>query len=146
MKKPRALFFIKSLRRNPSDEIIDIEGDMNFQSIPKAKGAYLILSSKERFIYPSGKSRVIYIGMSSDLRERIKSHIVNYDKLKGIPKNQRKNFWYYSRYNYMVKYGSRIIWYTTKGTETPKSLESKLIEDFYSQFHSLPIGNGAFSY
>lgn len=84
--------------------------------------------------------------MSTYLRNRIKSHVKNFDELKGIPKSKRKNFWYYSRYNYMVKFGCRIIWYTTQGTETPKSLESKLIEDFYSQYHSLPIGNGAFSY
>ncbi|OYX23437.1 MAG: hypothetical protein B7Z16_02550 [Algoriphagus sp. 32-45-6] len=146
MKKPVILKFIQSVSRNPSNQISNIERDIDFYSIPESSGAYLILSSKEEFIYPSGKSRVIYIGMSTNLRRSIKNHVKNFDELKGIPKNKRKNFWYYSRYNYMVKFGCRIIWYTTKGTETPKSLESKLIEDFYSQFHSLPIGNGAFSY
>ena len=32
------------------------------------------------------------------------------------------------------------------GSETNKSLESKVIQDFYDKFGAIPVGNGAFSF
>ncbi len=54
--------------------------------------------------------------------------------------------WYYSRYHYMRKFGAEVFWFTCRGTQKPRTLESWLLEYFYDRYQSLPIGNGAFSY
>ncbi len=74
------------------------------------------------------------------------THSKSFNSLKSLPKSQRKNYWYYSRYNYMVAFGCQIVWFTRRGTQSIKDLESTLIEDFYNKHHAIPIGNGAFSF
>jgi hypothetical protein len=84
--------------------------------------------------------------MSKNLNARIKVHSKSFNALKALPKSQRKNYWYYFRYNYMVKFGCQIVWFTRRGPQSIKDLESTIIEDFYNKHHSILIGNGAFSF
>lgn len=144
---PRSLSFIKSINRNkPDGEIPSINGDFDLDGITNKSGVYIILSDKEKFIYPTGKSQVIYIGMSKNIKARIETHAKSFSKLMEVPKSRRRDFWYYSRYNYMVNYGCKVYWFTRRGEQTSKDLESIIIEDFYNRYHSIPIGNGAFSF
>lgn len=142
---PKDLRFLNDLKRkNIGSKIYKVDNELDFSIIPEKPGSYILLSNKQRFIYPERTSKVIYIGMSINLRARIKNHFKNMNELNGIKKKYRREYWYYSRYNYLVKYGCRVYWMTTKGN--PKNLESILIEKFYSKYHSIPIGNGAFSF
>lgn len=142
---PRDLRFLKDLKRkNIGSKIYKVNSKLDFSIIPEKPGSYVLLSNRQRFIYPEGTSKVIYIGMSKNLRARIKNHLKNINELNGIKKKYRREYWYYSRYNYLVKYGCRVYWITTEGN--PKNLESMVIDKFYSKYHSIPIGNGAFSF
>jgi excinuclease UvrABC nuclease subunit len=144
---PRDLKFLKDLAREKPDGVIKkMEDGTDFKNVPDKPGAYILLSEKERFIYPTGTSKVIYIGMGKSLLNRIKQHLKHMNELKGIPKKYRRDYWYYSRYNFLVQFGCKVYWFTARGTQNPKDLESTLIEEFYSKYHSIPIGNGAFSY
>ncbi len=109
-------------------------------------GAYIFYSRKQSFIYPNGKSKVIYIGKSEKLRDRILSHFRQYKTLRDLKKYERTEYWRYTRYFYMLKFDARVAWFTTRGNQTAKQLETDLIDHFYERYNALPVGNGAFSY
>lgn len=109
-------------------------------------GAYIIFSRNQKFIYPKGQSRVIYIGKSENLRSRIREHFNTYNKIKSLTKVEKTEYWRYSRYFYMIEFDARLAWFTTRGTQMAKQLETDIIDYFYEKYHSLPVGNGAFSY
>jgi len=132
--------------REPDGIIPDLFRYERFNSVPCKSGAYIILSQSQKFVYPNGESTVFYIGMSTNLNSRIKKHIKISNKLNNLPKNEMQSFWYYSRYHYMIAFGCKLFWYTTRGKQTPKSIERYLIEEFYDKFYSLPTANGAFSF
>ena len=58
-----------------------------------------------------------------------------------------KNYWSYSRYNYMrMEGGTELYYLRIQGKENSKALESKVLENYYDKYKALPVGNGAFSY
>lgn len=132
--------------REPDGMISDLYDPDSCDFVPNKSGAYIFLSQNQKFIYPNGESTLIYIGMSTNLSSRIKTHSKASIEIKSLPKNEILNKWYYSRYHYINSFGCKLFWYTTRGTQNEKNLESELIRMFYDKFYSLPIGNGAFSF
>ena len=114
------------------------------EEIDMNSGVYIIVSKTRKFTYPIKTSPVIYIGKAEHLRERLQRHVKLYKK--ACDSEVRKYQWIYSRYHYMSHGGAEVYIIHTRGLEKAKELESKIIEDFYDTYLSLPIGNGAFSY
>jgi hypothetical protein len=141
----RDLSFLKEFRSHDGIAF-DLLDYAEINSIPKKPGAYIMFSHETKFIYPEGQSKVIYIGKSENLCKRIYDHSKSVSDLNNIPKKDRKYHLYYPRYHYFLKFGCQMVWFTRKGPEDAKNLESKLLDCFYSKYHSLPIGNGAFSF
>lgn len=125
------------------DNIFDFE---DFSEIPEKSGAYIITSHKQKFTYPNGVSKIIYIGKSSNLKRRIQTHKRVVLEIKNLRKDERNSYWYYSRYQYIAKFGGKVYLFTTRGKQDEKNLENKLIENFYDRYFALPVGNGAISY
>lgn len=117
------------------------QGSNDINTINDFPAVYFFVSKKQHFILPTGTSPIIYIGKSDKLRTRIMQHINHYrneDPRKVLS---------YSRYNYMKMEGGTELYYLrTQGKEDSKSLESKVIENYYDKYKALPVGNGAFSY
>ena len=117
------------------------ESEIDINMIDDFPAIYFFVSRKQRFILPKGKSPIIYIGKADKLKARIQQHIRHYHY------NDPKSSWVYSRYNYMKMEGGVDVYYLRiKGKESPKILESKVLENFYDKYESLPVGNGAFSF
>lgn len=133
------------LHRDPSGTIKNVI-DADLSSIPNQPGAYVFFSDGEKFTYPNGKSRVIYIGKTTNLKRRIRKHKKIMCELDVIKVSERSEYWWYSRYQYFVKFGCNLCYFTTRGTQDPKDLENILIDNFYNRFFALPVGNGAISY
>lgn len=146
--RKRDLAFLKKVidQDFPDEEIPSLHDDYWEYEVPEKPGAYILLSHDTSFIYPNGTSKVVYIGMSSNLKSRIHGHFIHLNRIRTIPLNKIKEYWYYSRYNYLDRFGCKLYLFLNRKNETPKELESLIIEAFYSRYHSLPIGNGAFSF
>jgi excinuclease UvrABC nuclease subunit len=132
--------------REPDGEIKDLHDEESLDDIPKKAGAYIFVSDKKKFIYPNGDSQVIYIGMSKNIHSRIKKHHRISSRINSLSKRELLKDWHYNRYMYIRKFGCKVYWFTTRGTQSAKNLESSLMVMFHDKFHALPIGNGAFSY
>lgn len=131
--------------REPDGYLKDII-TCDVEQLPDCSGAYILVSKKQSFIYPEGRSKVLYIGKADNLFNRIKTHQSHLKKLVSLKKYELANEWYYKRYHYMRKFGCQLFWYSTRGVQTSKNLESDLMENFYDKYLSIPIGNGAFSF
>lgn len=142
----RELYRFLSRFREPDGMIPDLYVSKYLDSVPNNSGAYIFVSQKQRFIYPKGESQVIYIGTSNNLNSRLHTHHNIIKKINSLPKSKILDEWYYNRYQYINSFGCKSFWYTTRGTQEEKNLESSLIQMFYDKFYSLPIGNGAFSF
>ncbi len=60
--------------RDPDGYIKSFVNEELYLSVPQKPGAYVITSNTQKFIYPNGKSKVIYIGMSNNLLNRLCEH------------------------------------------------------------------------
>ncbi len=128
--------------RTPDGDVHDLFNNPQFQDIPECPGAYLLLSQEKKFQYPCGKSQVIYIGKSGNLRKRIKKHFDIISDLKSYSKeDDGLANWYYKRYDYINKYGCRVVWFNSCEKYDQVSLHMKLSTIFYKTFQSLPVGN-----
>lgn len=107
-------------------------------------GIYFFVSKSHRYIYPSGESPIIYIGTSNNLKRRLKEHLKSFHTAQQHL--YKKDIWIYSRYNYIIHHGADVYYLPTIGKEDAKNLESKVLENFFDKYASLPVGNGAFSY
>jgi hypothetical protein len=132
--------------REPDGNLLDILNKDNLEILPSCSGAYILMSIKQSFVYPGGKSKVLYIGKSKNLFKRIKTHHNNLKKIVSLKKSELCNDWYYKRYQYMRKFGCQVFWYSTRGIQDSKNLESDIMEYFYDRYLSIPIGNGSFSF
>ncbi len=132
--------------RHPDGFIKNLLDSDSYGQIPSAKGAYIIVSNSQEFVYPNGKSRVIYIGKSKNLKNRLATHRRHTLELLGGTKPKRAEFIHFARYQYMSSYGAQIYWYTTRGTQDEGDLEKYFLDCFYDRYLSLPITNGANSY
>lgn len=114
------------------------------QKLPYRSGVYVIVSKKKPyFIYPNGKSPIIYIGQSSKLKQRLTDH---YKALVEVCKPESENLWYSSRYQFMRHFGAHVYIFYCLKNQDPKDLESRFLWSFYYKFHSIPFGNGARSF
>ena len=134
------LLFARSLSENErwNNGLIDLLGDEG--DLPSSVGgAYVIGTAGTMLTYPWGTSPIFYIGSSTDLNQRLRGH------RKSML--EARNDWYvywYSRHQYGAAFGAHVAWYSKKGLEAPKSLESKLIEAFYFTFGAIPSANAQF--
>jgi excinuclease UvrABC nuclease subunit len=142
----RDLTFLKEYREKHDGFIYDILDFSEINLIPTLPGAYILISHDTKFIYPEGQSKVIYIGKGDNLNRRVFEHHKATFDLISIPKRDRKYYLYYSRYQYMAKFGCSVIWFSRRGPQNAKDLESVLIELFYNKYNSLPVGNASFSF
>lgn len=132
--------------REPNYSIEDLLLFEDFSNVPSTPGAYILASEEQAFIYPNGKSRIIYIGKSDNLRSRLRTHRRIIKELSSIKKGERNVAWWYQRYQYLAKFGCRAYFFTIRGTQDAKNLENLLLEHFYDKYLALPVGNGAISY
>jgi excinuclease UvrABC nuclease subunit len=132
--------------RDPDNVFSDILEIQDFSDIPTMPGAYIFASHDQKFIYPNGQSKIIYIGKAINLRRRIQTHRRVIYELKRLSIEDRNSYWYYPRYQYLTKFGAKLFYFTIRGTQDEQNLENKLLEAFYDRFLSLPVGNGAISY
>lgn len=77
-------YLLPFCHRDPDGFIEDIF-DANMEEIPTKSGVYIIVSWDKSFIYPKSTSPVIYIGMSSNLRRRLRDHIKAITVIKSQP-------------------------------------------------------------
>lgn len=116
------------------------------EDVPEIEGVYIIASKEQKFIYPNGESAIIYIGKSVNLRARLLEHHRLSEAMFNSRKDELNGDWYYSRYQYIRKFGGKIFYITRRGTQDGKDLEMDIIEKLYDRYLSLPVGNGAFSF
>ena len=123
-------------------EIPDFD-KVDLSAIEERPGAYIIVSQGQHFPYPDGESKIIYIGESNNLKQRLSRHYKNYTEVCEFRLPPQ---YYPSRYNYMRAFGAKVYCFYAAGTQTSKNLESVLIEAFAKRYGAIPVGNGARSF
>ena len=112
-------------------------------------GVYVIETNDGfKFPYPTGNSKVIYIGKSDRLMARLKEHRKAVDDLwdnvdLGIYDDGP---WPFNRHQYMRHHGAKVYYYKCLRKQEAKELESRVMWAFYKKYHAIPVGNGAKSY
>jgi hypothetical protein len=144
MARTRILEFVNdctSVRRpvSPLDDFWRL-GD---HEIPASGGAYILVAS-ETFLYPGGRSRVFYIGQSTNLRWRLRTHLRYSRHVQG---NQRVSDWlYWPRYEYAGKFGVRYAYVQTHNGMTSRAVEEELMASFAHRYLAFPVANGSGSW
>lgn len=118
--------------------------------VDNRQGCYVISTDGQELTYANGKrSRVIYIGLSDDLKRRlVNEHFGKHlkrlmiDKDFGLTEGHQMQ----DKYQYMFYLGAHVDVFYTRGTQDIKNFESTLIYQFYNHFRSMPVGNGARSF
>jgi excinuclease UvrABC nuclease subunit len=105
--------------------------------LPDTKGVYIFVSKNQKFIYPNGQSRIIYIGKAKSLRSRLKTHFRHLNGLSQLNRFEKKDMTWYSRYQYMHKFGCIIYYLSSNTNQDPKNLESILLNSFYNRYLAL---------
>lgn len=141
----RELSFIKDFRpiQGHDGEIVELLECDDLQLHPAKEGVYIIVSHEQKFIYPNGQSKVIYIGMANSLRRRLAEHKTN---LENLVNGEYADRWYFDRYQYMKAFGAKVYYYCCQGAQDAKDLESMVLCSFYNRYHAMPVGNGARSF
>ncbi len=97
--------------------------DMN--DIPEQSGVYIMLSDHTEYVYPwsdkHGNSQVYYIGRSTNLRTRLKTHKRYY--LQRIVDRDPDHYWPF--YEYAVHHGCNVVWIISTN---PKEFEHELLD------------------
>lgn len=145
MNKNISIFYSN---REKEDYYFDNILTADFKDIPVNKGGvYILVAKHESFLYPNKqKSKVFYIGMSKNLKNRLKTHQKWTSHLTEKPDEDRIDLWYWERYQYGASFGTEVCVFLCHEFETPKSLEFNIIEHFYEKYLGKPIANGAFSF
>ena len=152
----RELNFLKESPFSPafrgqrgSDFEFDLKDEDALNEVRDVAGAYVIVAGdRTHFIYPQGKSSVIYIGESTQLRTRLKQHLRN---LRDLEQCETDDLHRYNeantRYQYFKSFGAYVyLFYCLKSTQDSKDLESWILWKFYEKHRALPVGNGARSF
>ena len=129
--------------KNDIDYEIPDFNNVDLAAIEERPGAYIIVSQSQYFSYPDGESKIIYIGESNNLKQRLSRHYKNYTEVCEFRLPPQ---YYPSRYNYMRAFGAKVYCFYAAGTQTSKNLESVLIEAFAKRYGAIPVGNGARSF
>lgn len=123
-------------------EIPDFD-KVDLSAIEERPGAYIIVSQGQYFPYPDGESKIMYIGESDNLKQRLSRHYKNYTNVCEFYQPPQ---YYTSKYNYMRAFGAKVYCFYTSGTQTSKNLESILMAAFAKRYGAIPVGNGARSF
>ena len=152
---PQCLSFMKESNQSHGfrgmsgpDKVFNLMDKNALQDVPEIPGVYIIVATNgTKFQYPNGKSSVMYIGMSKNLRERLREHFNNTKNVTSELK-LRKSMSYQccSRYHYFRVFGTRVYVFTRRGPQNPKCQESFYLGKFYEKYLALPVGNGARSF
>lgn len=81
---------------------------LNYNSLhelPEIEGVYIIASEEQIFIYLNRESPIIYISKSVNLKTRLLEHHRHCEDLFNRTKVELVDDWYYSRYQYIHKFG-----------------------------------------
>ena len=118
------------------------------EEVGHESGVYIIVSADNtKFVYPKGKSSVIYIGEAKDLHRRLLEHLKYLNCMLDEKSYMRSRTWQpCSRYQYMKYYGAYVYTFRCYKTQESKDLESDILWKFYEKYRSLPVGNGARSF
>lgn len=134
------LDFISEYEKSPVKNFWKLDND----DIPESPGAYILIARKDiSFIYPQGKSRIFYIGQSTNLRNRLHFHL----KAATEARDTRENYpVYFPRYEYAAKYASGYCYIKTWQNKSPRILEGEVMGRFAIKYLSPPVANGAGSW
>lgn len=136
----RLLEFCKHAGYEHSAEVCDL-WRLPEHDVPQRPGAYVLVSTRKKFVYPAGTSRVFYIGCSNNLRERLKTHRQH---TLDVRNSERHGLaLYFPRYEYGAVFGARYTYITGRN---PKALEAKLMTSFARIHRAFPIANSAGSW
>ena len=113
----------------PLDNDWIILNDEGLESVPRRKGVYIFRNQQGSFGRLKGESDILYIGSTTNtLRQRM------YQYLHPGP-TQKTNI----RINHMLsKYNVEVNWILN---DTPRILESQLLQSYFSQHDELPPFN-----
>lgn len=114
--------------------------------VTEEQGIYIITSDDNTsFIYPNGNSRVLYIGESKHMRDRLLEHRKGLERVLASSEISMgaQNF---QRYHYMKAFGARVYIFYVLKKQVSKNLEAYVLGKFYERYHSLPVANGARSF
>ncbi len=107
--------------------------------IPEKLGVYLMLSDRTEYVYPwsdiNGNSQVYYIGRSTNLRTRLKTH-KRYCSQR-IADRDRGHYW--PNYEYAAHHGCNVVWIISMN---PKDIEHELLDAFANYYGARPVANG----
>ena len=129
--------------KNEVDYEIPDFTNMDVSDIEEKPGVYIIVSREQYFTYPEGQSKVMYIGESKNLKQRLSQHYRHYN---DVCSERYHPLYYPPRYNYIKSFGAKVYCFYTSGTQKSKNLESTLIEAFARRYGALPVANGARSF
>lgn len=148
MKAKHFSFLLKFRKGQGAKGGFDLAEDDIPSEVSNLPGVYVIESTDGyKFDYPKGRSKVLYIGMSKDLRRRFQEHKKTLNKLiKNSEFGIEQRWVIHSRYQYMLYHGARIYYYNCRGKQYPKKMESNILWNFYEKYRALPVGNGACSF
>ena len=118
--------------------------DLQNHDIPTKAGAYILLARGTRFQYPKGKNAVYYIGQSTNLRRRLRTHLRYTGYARDRANRQHTRYW--PRYEYAARFETRYCYVTTWASLKPRKLEEILMGHFMMQHRSFPVANGAGSW
>ena len=105
--------------------------------LPTEAGAYVLGTVGETMlVYPWASSPIYYIGMASNLRQRLLLH----RKYIQAAEENYWDHWWWPRYQYGAAFGASCVWFTSSETSA-KELEATLVNDFYLRFGSIPVAN-----
>lgn len=114
-------------------------------------GCYIISTDGINIDYANGKSRILYIGLSDKLLDRLyKGHFCKH--LKKLMKNPDEGLEgnyitiMQNKYQYMLRLGAKVDVFYCKGTQNAKEFESSLLANFYYKYRCIPLGNSARSF
>ena len=133
-------------KRGHDDEIfLDEEGVSELSDTP---GVYIIVAEdKTKFVYPKGKSSVIYIGKADKLHQRLCQHLRELRELEAKENEWLSNFQQCNpRYQYIKQFGGKVYTFHCLGKQDAKNLEADIIRKFYERYRAIPVGNGARSF
>jgi hypothetical protein len=112
--------------------------------IPREPGVYVLSSLDTMYPYPwsekRGKSKVFYIGQSSDLRSRLMVHKKHSVAAKDNPDTSYDYYW--PIYEYAAYHGCVVCCATCKSKGKAKETEESLMMDFANYFGARPVANG----
>ena len=138
MKDFHLLFALKELSENErwNDGLIDLLGDEGNDHLPETGGAYVIGTAGTMLTYPWGTSPIFYIGSATNLSQRLSGHRKSMLKVR----DDWYEYWW-PRHQYGAAFGAHVAWYSRRGPEAPRNIESRLIRAFYFTFGAIPSAN-----